>query len=522
MPHQASGSQAASGSSTGQSTPSMRLDGGYLSIGVAVFVLGVAFVLLQRPFALSERGDLAIWDYIAQSILRGKVPYRDVIEIKTPLAAYLSAASMAAGRAIGLHDVFAARMLSVLMIGILSVATYLVAVVNLRNRLAAFIAFLIPLLPVHLVTMVAGTQPKLPMILFGMLTLLSVARDQPFAAGLFSMLSFLCWQPGLLFTGTAVLIFSGGLTQWRDLRGIKVLAGAAVPLALVVAYFCFAGSLSGLWSWTISFNLNVYAPKEMKGLRNAISLLWKITHQVFASAVILIPLGIAGLAGFAFGAAGKLKRAGALRYENLIPFSIVIPPVVYVSFCLINFQGGPDLIPLFPFVGIFAAWLIVEAGSWLAAIKINRFSFDFAKVIPGLAIIVFLVPLGSRAFIYHSEPGPTLEDQQQAFQSISETLSVDDRIYVHGTLEILVLLNRQNLNPFIMFDAGKDDLVAVRNYGGSFDAFLDELGAAAPKIISLSRLRHVAHGAEFERWVLQRYEELPISGYDDIYIRKSR
>src|SRR5437588_3148367 len=297
MPHQASGSQAASGSSTGQSTPSMRLDGGYLSIGVAVFVLGVAFVLLQRPFALSERGDLAIWDYIAQSILRGKVPYRDVIEIKTPLAAYLSAASMAAGRAIGLHDVFAARMLSVLMIGILSVATYLVAVVNLRNRLAAFIAFLIPLLPVHLVTMVAGTQPKLPMILFGMLTLLSVARDQPFAAGLFSMLSFLCWQPGLLFTGTAVLIFSGGLTQWRDLRGIKVLAGAAVPLALVVAYFCFAGSLSGLWSWTISFNLNVYAPKEMKGLRNAISLLWKITHQVFASAVILIPLGIAGLAG---------------------------------------------------------------------------------------------------------------------------------------------------------------------------------------------------------------------------------
>jgi hypothetical protein len=499
--------------------------GVYPIIGAAVFLLGVAFVLLQHPFALSERGDLAIWDYIAQSILRGQVPYRDVIEIKTPLAAYLSAASMAAGRAVGMHDVFAARMLSVLMIGLLSVATYLVAAAHLQNRLAAFSAFLIPLLPAHLVTMIAGTQPKLPMLLLGMLTLLFIARDRPFAAGLFSMLSFLCWQPGLLFTGTAVLIFSGCLTRWRDLRAVKVLAGAAVPLGLAIVYFYFAGALSDLWTWTFAFNLDVYAPKEVKGLRDALSLLWKITHQVFASAVILIPLSIAGLIVFAFEFARKVKCRAAFRYEKLIPFSIVIPPVVYVSFCLLNFQGGPDLIPLFPFVGIFAAWLIAETGVRLAssrAMRTNRSSFDFTKVIPGLAIIVFLLLLGSRAFNYRSEAGQTLEDQKRAFHSISERLDPDDRVYVHGTLEILVLLNRQNLNPYIMFDEGKDDFVAARKYGGSFDSFLDELGAAAPKIISLSRLRHVAHGVELERWVLQRYEALPISGYDDIYIRKSR
>src|SRR4030095_12820050 len=100
---------------------------------------------------------------------------------------------------------------------------YLTAREYLGSRTAALIAFTIPLMSSYFVGwMLGGTQPKLSMALFGMITMLLIARDKPFWAGLCSMLSCLCWQPGLLFTGTAVLIFSRYFTSWRDPRALSV------------------------------------------------------------------------------------------------------------------------------------------------------------------------------------------------------------------------------------------------------------------------------------------------------------
>src|SRR5215470_3290236 len=59
-----------------------------------VFLYGVGIALLYRPLSQRETGDAAIWDYVAQCILRGQVLYRDVIEIKGPGSAYLSALAM--------------------------------------------------------------------------------------------------------------------------------------------------------------------------------------------------------------------------------------------------------------------------------------------------------------------------------------------------------------------------------------------------------------------------------------------
>ena len=178
------GARGSSPAARGERTILSRLASasGVSALGLTAFVAGVAVILMHRPFDLPERGDLAIWDYIAQSILRGEIPYRDVIEIKSPGAAYLSALAMAVCRVFGLQDVAAARLLYLLLIGLLSYLTFVVAAEYLGSRLAAVIAFLVPLLPEHLATMVAGTQPKLPMILFGMLTLTLIAKDRPFWA----------------------------------------------------------------------------------------------------------------------------------------------------------------------------------------------------------------------------------------------------------------------------------------------------------------------------------------------------
>ena len=123
----------------------------------------MAVMLAYRPWNQVEGGDPAVYDYIAQSILRGQLPYRDVVDIKAPGGGYLSALAMSAGNFIGVRDVIAVRLMNVMLVGLLSAATYLVAEAFLKQRLLGVLAFLIPLMPEHFATMlISGTQPKLP------------------------------------------------------------------------------------------------------------------------------------------------------------------------------------------------------------------------------------------------------------------------------------------------------------------------------------------------------------------------
>ena len=50
-------------------------------LAVIAFVLGALVMLAYRPWRQFEAGDTAVYDYIAQSILRGQMPYRDVVDI---------------------------------------------------------------------------------------------------------------------------------------------------------------------------------------------------------------------------------------------------------------------------------------------------------------------------------------------------------------------------------------------------------------------------------------------------------
>src|SRR5215510_3587215 len=222
------------------------------AIAFIALLIGSGVMLLYSPLRHMESGDSAGYDYMAQSILRGQVPYRDAIDSKGPGSLYLSALVMLLGRAFGIQDIIAVRLFYVVLAGVLCALTYLVALAYLRSHLAAMIAFAIPLVSEQFAEMIVeGTRPKIPMIIFGMLTLLLIAKDKPFWAGVCSMLSCLCWQPGLAFTGVALLIFSRYFTSWRDSRALKVLVGAAIPLAGVVLYFSAVGALGDLWTWTV-------------------------------------------------------------------------------------------------------------------------------------------------------------------------------------------------------------------------------------------------------------------------------
>ena len=70
-----------------------------------------------------------------------------------------------------------------------------------------------------------------------------------------------------------------------------------------------------------------------------------------------------------------------------------------------------------------------------------------------------------------------------------------------------------------MWDHGKAGYIAAKKYGGSVDAMIDAIEAETPKLVAVSRLRHVPEGVALERWLAAHYEKLQITGFE-VYIRK--
>ena len=516
------------------------------TLAFVTFLFGVAITLAYRPWSHIEVGDPAVYDYIAQSILRGQIPYRDIVDIKAPGGSYLSALAMLIGKAVGLRDVIAVRLMNVVLVGLLSMVTYAVARAYLRNNFAGIIASLLPLMPEHYVMMlIGGSQPKLPMILFGMITVLMIAKDRPFWAGVCSMLSCLCWQPGLLFTGTAFLIFSRYLTSWRDLRAMKVIIGATIPLLFVLSYFYWRGALGDLWAWTITYNYGVFGPEARQGAGDAVDKLWKIVLRVFRpdtaaiadsligrfksrfepvaglATLATVPASVIGALWFGFDRV-RVKLAGkqGIQSPELFRDALLIPPVVYLGFCLINFQAGPDLIPFFPFIGIFGAWFLIKAGRLIASRWSEHSKSPVAPELwlPSAALALILIVILARTVTYRVG-GWTLQYQDQEFKTISDLLEPDDKIYVHGTVELLVLLDRPNLNPYVLLDWDADKFAAGRKPGG-WSAIMDEMEAQAPKLVAISRLRTVSYRADIERWVDEHYDRVALFRYDRVFVRK--
>jgi hypothetical protein len=489
-------------------------------VALLALVLSVLVMIAHRPLIRSAGGDTAVYDYVAQSILRGQVPYRDVVDIKFPGAAHLSALAMFVFKPFRIRDLIAVRILNVILVALLEMIIFLVGLAYLGRIDAAVIGLLFPLMsPRFLDWMVGGTEPKLPLMVFGMLTLLLIAWDRPFWAGFSSMLACLCWQPGLMFTGVAVLIFSRYLTSWRDLRALKALAGAAIPLAATFGYFYSRGALGDLWAWTITYNYSVFGPMAERSVFGSLDHLYRVTSRVLDGNNLIV---IASIIGFAImlveRVAMKFKQGDSNRSTELFKDAIVFPPLIYFAFCLINFQAGPDLIPFIPFVGIFAAKAIIELCSQLQRIKKDPVFRDV--VIPRLVIVVMVLTVLVRAVTFKPDGG-TIAEQDKSFKIISENLGPNDQIYTHGTTELLVLFDKPNLSPYVFLDYGADDFAASRR-GIDFNQIIEEMDAKSPKIIALSRMKVVTHRNDFKNWVDQKYTPLEVPGYDGIYIRNSK
>jgi hypothetical protein len=482
-----------------------------LIIFTGLLALSLLIYFQFKPGEQPTGGDLSMWDYMSQSIVRGAVPYKDVVNIKTPLGSYLAAAAIKISHPFGLRDIIAIRYLYILFASLTVAMTFLVFDVYWQRRSAAILAAVLMLSYNSFgIWNSSGAQVKTATILFGLLSLYAVARGQAWLAGFWGALSFWCWQPGLLFTGAAGLVFCGFLTRPFDRRAIATAFGAIVPLLLGVLYFHSVGAWDDFYRWCFEFNTTSNSSVDSAfGWARAATAVKKAYPEEWLW-FVLFPAGFlwrlveAGQILYRFGTAAFLKSSWRLAPE--IAFS------VYALFSLFNLQSGPDMIIFLPFVSGYAAYLIaglVEPLNQFAGLVVERIKGlsglrGIVRYIPisALIILIFLFKVAD-AFQY--ELVFKLQDEEREWSEVVSQLSASESIYAQGSLDLLVLYNLPNANKYIYFDRGKD-VYAGRIEQGGFDGIIEDLKNKQPKFVSLAKLKHIKERDKLLAWLDELYE----------------
>jgi DolP-mannose mannosyltransferase len=457
-----------------------------------------------------ERKDTANWDYFAQVIARGGTPYRDVVNIKTPLSAYVGAAAILISKPFGLRDIYAIRITYTLLAALTIAFTFLVASYYFESLQIGLLAALI-LLGVEQfpILSLAGAQPKTPMILFGLIALWAIIKDRPFLAGIFGMLSALSWQPGLLFIGAAGLGFSKYLTSWRDLKVAKMLAGAAVPLLLLLIHLWAGGAVKDFYHWCLHYPFSVYGPREFTTGQGFLDRFSKLIEKPYGSDRLYFYLSVAGLLLAVAREVREGVKHGFRAVLRLAPrHQIIIAALVYFLFCRIDLQGEQDIIPLLPFVAIFSAVLMVyvlDAAICLILRLRGTLSLTVFQRTGFAVICVVVLFVGLTSVFSARTPKKRLKAQMADTAELVSLLEPGDTMFIHGKTEILVLSGLTNSRKYTNLDHGKDNYLDQVEPGG-FEGWFEQLKSERPKIVTLSRIKGVDHKKILLKWVEAEYE----------------
>ena len=173
---------------------------------------------------------------------------------------------------------------------------------------------------------------------------------------------------------------------------------------------------------------------------------------------------------------------------------------------MIDIQGGADLIPLLPFVAIFAALAVVYLLKGAAALLARkRPSFSGAAIYAwgsaSVLAVILVISIGDQLL---SKRDQSLKAQDTEVAQMVSYSQSGDKLYVHGQTEILVLSGLTNASRYYLLDRGKDEYLD-RILAGGFTGWLQTLKEERPKIVVLNRMKTLLHKNEFFDWVREDY-----------------
>ena len=435
-----------------------------LVLALAIFVYGLyGFdgVLLR---------DYSIYLYSGQRAAEGVPPYVSAFDHKGPLSPMIAGLGVMLSWPLGWDDVYTVRLIFFTTACLGVVAVYLLGACVFRSRVAGFFAAL-TLLGCYGFAQPAGSgpEPKTPLVLLEALSLLFATQKRWFWSGFFGSLALLVWQPMAVFAFVAFLLAA---TRPRGERGgavFRALAGILLPLVVVLAYFYYHGALRDFFDGFVLFN---FLYLERGG--------FSLTYHVAGAAInIALPYGTM-LIPIIIGLAAILRLYTKRPYEyRFAPILLSLPAPVLWS--LRDFQLADDFYVFLPYAAIgFGAFLA-------AAVERTNAPRILAALMGAIFLAIALANTWSGISAAASErllgTDIDLSAQREGALEVEERLGEDAKLVSINSPQVLVLLHKENPNPYIWTTAGVDRLIEAKTDGG-FKGWLEELDAYDPDAIS--------------------------------------
>ncbi len=476
------------------------------------FLLGVVACWTRDTADLPLSLDNQHYFFIAERAAAGVPPHVSHFDPKHALSLLMTAASIHGGRFIGLDDVRASRIISVIMAGTAVAAVWALCYQISSGYLCAHLGALVILHFGQFFNMAAmGSRPKVFIVAFMLLTVLAVARNRPFWAGVTGAAAFLCWQPTLLVLGMAVPIL---LLRQGRVKSIALLAaGALIPIVLYHFYFYANGALAEQIEQAYRYprEYMAHAYGRFGKLRRNTGWYFRVQEGFSLRSVYPILFGCF-LAITWLVALVKPRRTLQLIEENpALPY-VVLAGTGALAFTIYDYQGYPDTFFVLPFLAVVCGVGFGKAAEWLAADR-SRF------VRLGVFGLCLLAVYSMSAITGRTRGGASrLESQYALGRQVGEMLEAGKTVYAVGCTHLLAFNHVDNhVNMGFFFRGTKRWIAKNRN---SPDGYRPLKDGEMPDVILVSRsfvpggygwleseYREITTES-FRRWRVRAYERI--------------
>lgn len=465
-----------------------------IAVLICGLLLGVLACLAYEPATRPILPkDNQHYFFMAERVAAGVPPHVSAFDPKSSVPSLLGGAAIRAGDLVGVAPAYSARVLSVLAFGVFVAAIGLLVYRETDSRWAALFSILASISFAQAVEMAAtGNRPKIFIMLFIALSLVSVQQRRAFSAAFWSSLAMLSWQPAAL---ALVAVFLCEATCRRNREWlIPFAAGVALPTLLYLAYFWSHDALEPLWNQTVKFPRGHFT-HSFPGLRKSLRELAHLWLRGFGSWNYLYWFALSGLAAWLLLVIRNPRRAARQWVDRPQRAALALMAVLLSAFTLWDHQGVVDLFVLLPFVAIFASFALV----WLTA-GLDRWLGS--KRLPQVLVALAMVWLAIDGWADRTRPRFSLQDQMALGEKVRLHIAAGESVYAINSAHLLGFARADNWLVYSSIFRRLDRYLMRRSGSRAFVPTID--GHLPTMVLKGKRARISTWG----RWLPKFYERV--------------
>ena len=449
----------------------------YLLLLVVAIGTGWSHGPLQQPITF----DNQLYYYVSERVASGVPPHVSLVDHKHALPSIITGFAIAAGRVIGMDDVLAARLCSIVFAALVPIGVWIVGFGITRNAIVAHLSAFITLTFDDFYLQAAmGLRPQIFMAGFMSMALAMLSRRRAVLSGAFAAAAFLSWQPALL---AAASIFAALALTPRPLPSlIRFAVGFLLVFLPYEIYFYLYGALGEqiTQSFRMAGDIGAYKrPTIADSLRFILrDSHWGIGYRILIPAAYLL-----FLAGLAIEIYARPRAALEHARSSPVTTATVICGVLTLTFTFIDHQAYPDRYFVQPFIalanGIPLGYALTRVITFVARSDVARLRVSATVFLAG--VISLLTLKEPTRFVEHAY---TLDSQRILADRMDDLRARYGSLWVVGCVHLLGLKREQNFDSVGMVI---DPRVRAYALASSTDGSYRPKNGEMPNVILLSR-----------------------------------